>query len=318
MPSQTVGNVHINVPLSNLARLYRPDINGFIADVVCPYIDVANESNLYYLFDQDPFFATDVDDLIGDREEPREVEYSHSTDSYVCQRRELAWTISDRERKNADSQLNLERNKQVGTLGRLLLKREARVAALLRKTTNSGSLTAGAAAAADWGTAGTTTIESDIITGIEAVRQAIGIKPNVMVVPAHVALKMTQNSQIRDWLKYNVFQTGVNPLSSEYPLLPDVFFGMRVLTPGQIQNTAVEGQTGSYSDVWSNHVRLLWVTPGPALETPSVAYTMRSETLVTRQARMDKPRVDWFAVGQTIVEKIVAPLAGYEISSAAA
>lgn len=318
MPSQTVGNVHVNVPLTNLARLYRPDLNGFIADQVCPYIDVEFESNLYYVFDQGPFFATDVDDLVPDRQEPREVEYSHSTDQYTAQRRELAWTISDRERKNSDSGLNLETNKQRGTLGRLLLKREARVAALLRKTTNSGQLTAGANAAADWGTAGTTTIESDIITGIETVRQAIGIKPNVIVIPTHVALKMTQNAQIRDWVKYNVFSPGENPLAREYPLLPPVFFGMRVVVPGQIQNTAIEGQTATYSDIWSNHVRLLYVTDGAALETPSAAYTFRSEMLTTRQERLGKPRADWYAVGQTIVEKVVAPAAGYEIASAAA
>lgn len=316
MPSQTVGNVHVNVPLSNLARLYRPDQAGFIADQVCPYIGVEFESNVYYVFDQGPFFATDVDDLVADRSEPREVEYSHSTDQYTCQRRELAWTISDRERKNADSQLNLERNKQVGTLGRLLLKREARVAALLRKTTNSGGMTSGANAAADWGTAATTTIESDIITGREAVRQLIGMEPNTIIIPVAVAAKMTKNAQIRDWLKYNVFQPGINPLSERFPLLPEVFLGMRVLVPNALQNTAVEGQTASYSDVWSTHVRLIYVTPGPALETPSVAYTFRSEELVTRQERLGKPRVDWFAVGQTIVEKVVAPDAGYEIASA--
>jgi hypothetical protein len=317
MPSQTVGNVHVNVPLSKLARLYRPDQNGFIADQVCPYIDVQFESNLFYRFDQGPFFATDVDDLVGDREEPREVEYSHDTDSYVCQRRELAWTISDRERKNADSQLNLERNKQIGTIGRLLLKREDRVAKLLRKTTNSGGLTSGANATADWGTAATTTIEADILAGREAIRLLIGIEPNVIVIPIHVAAMMTKNSQIRDWVKYNVFGPS-NPLSERFPLLPDVFFGMKALVPNALANTAVEGQTATYADVWANHVRLVYVTPGPAIETPSTAYTFRSENLVTRQERIGKPRVDWFAVGQTIVEKIVSPDAGYEIASCAA
>lgn len=315
MPSQTVGNVHVNVPLTNLARLYRPDLNGFIADQVCPYIDVEFESNVYYVFDQGPFFATDVDDLVPDRQEPREVEYAHSTDTYTTQRRELAWSISDRERKNADSGLNLETNKQRGTLGRLLLKREVRVAGLLRKTTNGGGLTLGANAAANWGTSGTTTIESDIITGQEAIRQLIGIKPNVMVVPAAVAAKMNQNAQIRDWLKYNVFTPNANPLSQQYPLLPDVFFGMRVLTPAMLQNTAIEGQTAAYSDVWATHVRLLYVTDGPALESPSAAYTFRAEQLVTRQERLGKPRVDWYAVGQNIVEKVVSPAAGYEIAS---
>jgi hypothetical protein len=315
MPSQTVGNVHVNVPLTNLARLYRPDLNGFIADQVCPYIDVEFESNVYYIFDQGPFYATDVDDLVPDRQEPREVEYAHSTDNYTTQRRELAWSISDRERKNADSGLNLETNKQRGTLGRLLLKREVRVAALLRKTSNGGSLTSGANAAANWGTAGTTAIESDIITGTEAVRGLIGIKPNVMVLPAAVAAKMNQNAQIRDWLKYAVFTPNVNPLSQEYPLVPSVFFGMRVLTPNMLQNTAIEGQTAAYSDVWATHVRLLYVTDGPALESPSAAYSFRSEQLVTRQERLGKPRVDWYAVGQNIVEKVVSPAAGYEIAS---
>lgn len=315
MPSQTVGNVHVLAPLSNLARLYRPLQVGFIADQVCPYIDVQHEADDYYIFDQDPFFATDVSDLVADRVEPREVEFSHSLGQYKTDRRELAWTISDRERKNADAGLNLEINKQNGTLGRLMLKREARVAALLRKTTNSGQLTLGAAAGASWGASGTTTIESDIVTGREAVRQAIGINPNVMVVPAAVASKLTQNLQIRDWLKYNFFDSSENPLAGQYPLLPSVWFGMKVIVPSQIQNTAVEGQAGSYSDVWSTHVRLLYVTPGAALETPSCAYTFRAEPLTTRVDRKNRARVDWYAVGQTIVEKVVAPSAGYEIAS---
>jgi hypothetical protein len=314
MAGQTVGNVHVNVPLTNLARLYRPEHEAMIADLVCPYIGVSNESDTYYLFDQGPFYATDVDDLVPDRQEPRVVEFAHSTDTYTCQRRELAWEISTRERANADNILNLERNKQIGTLGRLLLKREIRVATMLRKSSNGGQLTLGANAAAAWPTAGTTSIESDITTGIEAVRGAIGIRPNVFVIPTKVALLMTHNDRIRDWLKYNVFEEGVNPLSKRYPLLPDVFFGMRVVVPDMLQNTAVEGQTESYSDVWSDHVRLLYVTPGPATEIPSVAYTFRSEPLTTRQERLGKSRVDWYAVGQTIVEKVVAPNAGYEIA----
>lgn len=315
MPSQTVGNVHVLAPLSNLARLYRPQTDGFIADQVCPYLDVQHEADDYYVFDQDPFFATDVDDKVPDRDEPREIEFSHSLAQYKCDRRELAWTISDRERKNADVGLNLEVNKQNGTLGRLMLKRETRVSALLRKTSNAGGLNLGANAAASWGSSGTTTIESDIITGREAVRQAIGINPNTMVVPAAVASKLTQNLQIRDWLKYNFFDSAENPLAGQYPLLPSVWFGMKVIVPSQIQNTAVEGQTGAYSDVWGTHVRLLYVTGGPALETPSVAYTFRAEPLTTRVDRKNRARVDWYAVGQTITEQVVAPNAGYEIAS---
>src|SRR6266566_7451913 len=132
MATITVGNVHVNVPLSNLAVLYRPLEEGFIADEVCPALPVVNESNVYYTWQQADFFGSDVSDLVADRSVPREVDFTATTSSYTCQRRELGWTISTRERENADNQLRLEQVKQEGVLGRLALLREMRVAALFK------------------------------------------------------------------------------------------------------------------------------------------------------------------------------------------
>lgn len=312
MPGQTVGNVHINAPLTNLARLYRP--RGFIADIVCPFLPVVKESDLYYVFDQGPFFATDVEDLVPDRGKPRKVEFAHSTETYTCQKRELAWDISDRERANADSQLNLERNKQNGTLGRLLLKRELRVAAALRKASNGGGLTLGANASAKWDNAATTyqTIATDVVTGKTAMRQAIGASPNVIVIPAAVAEGMHKS------LLFQLFQQAPGAeklMQQEWPILPPTLFGMRVVVGGEISNTAKEGQTASYSDIWGEAVRLLYVTEGPALEEPSVAYSFASRPLQTRQWRDEEAEVDSFAVGFVLDDaKIVAPSAGYEIA----
>ncbi len=315
MPSQTVGNVHINAPLTNLARLYRP--RGFIADQVCPFLPVVKESDLYYVFDQGPFFATDVEDLVPDRGKPRKIEFSHTTESYVAQKRELAWDISDRERSNADNQLNLERNKQNGVLGRLLLKRELRVAAQLRKTTNGGGLNLGAAAGAKWDAATTDyqDLATDIMAGKTAVRQAIGGSPNVIVIPAAVAEGM-HKSLLFQVLQYTFgSERARNLIEQEFPVLPPALFGMRVIVGGEIQNTAKEGQTASYSDVWGEAVRMLYVTEGPALEEPSVAYTFVSRQLQTRQWRDEEAEVDSFAVGFIIDDaKITAPDAGYEIS----
>lgn len=314
MPGETVATVHVDVLLSNLARLYRP--TSFIADQVCPYLGVTHESDLYPVFNQGEFYATDTDDLVADRSEPRVVEFAHTTETYRTQRRELAWDISDRERKNADSQIRLERNKQVGTLGRLLLKREIRVQNLLRKVASGGKLNLGANAAAAWDTANTTSIETDIWTGREAVRTAIGQRCNMIVIPEAVAAGMQKNTQLVGKLQYTYGSGDSRPLlESYYPILPPVLFGMRVVIPGEIKNTANEGATASYSDIWGEAVRLLYVTTGPDLETPSVAYTFRSEPMTTRRSREDKPRKDWFAVGQTIDERVVAPDAGYEIAN---
>jgi hypothetical protein len=136
-------------------------------------------------------------------------------------------------------------------------------------------------------------------------RQAIGIRPNTIVIPAGVAEglhKSTFFSAAAGSSHYDG-NAAVAAAYEQYPLLPPVLWGMRVLVPGAIKNTAVEGQTASYSDIWGETVRLLYVTPGPAIETPSVAYTFQSEQFTTRQARDDKKRLDWFATGRTIDER---------------
>lgn len=313
MPGEPVGAVHVDGLLSSLARLYRP--TEFIADQIVPYIDVNNESDLYPVWTQGDFYGTDVDDLVADKAEPKMVDISHTTARYQCQRRELGWDISDRERKNADAPLRLERNKQVATIGRLYLKREIRVAALLRKTTNGGQLTNGANAAGKWDTAGTTTIESDVRTGREAIRKAIGVRPNTIIIPEAVASGMQLNTALATRLQYTFGSEAARPLLEQYfPMLPPLLWGMRTVIPGLIQNTAHEGATESYSDVWGEQVLLLYLTSGPALEVPSVAYTFRSETLTTRTWREDNKRKTNYAVGQTIDERVVAPLAGYEIN----
>ena len=306
--------VHIDALLSNLARLYRP--TEFIADMISPYLDVVHESDVYPVWTQGDFYGTDVDDLVPDRGTVKMVEISHTTARYQCQRRELGWDISDRERKNQDAPLNLERNKQVATMGRLMLKREGRVATSVRKTTNGGGLLLGANAAASWSTAATTSIETDVRTGREGVRTAIGIRPNTIVIPEAVASGMETNTTLNNKLIYTYGDAGNRPqLSDVFPLLPPVLFGMRTVVPGLIQNTAKEGQTETYSDVWGKAVRLLYITGGPAIEIPSVAYTFRSEVLTTRTWRDEERRKTNYAVGQTIDEEIVAPNAGYEINA---
>lgn len=328
----TVGNVHVNAPLSQLARLYRPLEDGFIADQVCPMLPVVKESDLYYVWTQGDFFAVDVPDRVADRAAPRRIEFEATTESYFCERRELAWDISDRERRNADDQLRLETNKQRGVLGRLLLLRERRVSGLLLdsgQTTTVGdeTITGGlnaaqdAASTARWDAAATTfrNIQGDVTDARQRIRQAIGQRPNTVIIPEAVAEGMGK-SQFFTQLTHNLDagqQTDQVPLYRDYPLIPRVLFGLRVLVPCAIYNTAAEGQTASYSDIWADgeQVVVLYVTPGPAVEIPSVAYTFQAEPRTTRQWRDDERRVDAYAVGMTIDELVTAPFAGAVITN---
>lgn len=332
MATTSVGNVHVNVPLSNLAIRYMPLMDGFIADEVAPRIPVVNESNLYYTWQQADFFSVDVSDLVPDRGTPREVDFTQTTASYTANRRELGWTISTRERNNADSQLDLETAKQQGVLARLALLREARVAALLKAggtTTVLGEVITGgldssmtAAANPKWDVS--TTLFSDfanaIMLGIRAMRQTIGVRPNTIIIPAYVAEGMQKSGIFTAAGGPISTYTGApegNPYFSEFPLLPTRIMGMRVLVPGNIKNTAKEGQTASYSDIWGKDVTLLYVTSGPSMTIPSVAYTFQAEALLTRQSRDDVRRLDEYFIGNTIAEKVTAAFAGYTVTACA-
>ena len=333
MATTSVGNVHVNVPLSNLAVKYQPSMDGFIADQVCPRIPVVHESDLYYTWQQSDFFAVDVSDLVADRSAAREVDFVPTTASYQAVKRELAFTISDRERNNADNQLQLERTKQQGTLARLALLRERRVAALFKISSTTTTVAGGevitggidttmtAASNPKWDVS--TTLYSDfakqLTTGIQKMRQAIGVRPNTLIVPAAVA-EGAQWSGIFSSAGGPISQyTGSpegNPYFAEYPLLPSRILGMRVLVPGNIMNTAKEGQTASYSDIWGKDVVMAYVTPGPAMDNPSAAYTFQAAPRQTRQTRKEIEEVDWYGVKDGVLaEKFVASFAAYTITA---
>jgi hypothetical protein len=333
MATLSVGNVHTNVLLSNLAQRYTPLAEGFIAEEICPRLPVVHETDAYIVWDQGPFFSTDVSDLTADRAAPREVDFSYSTSSYQALRRELAWTISDRERKNADNQLRLEETKQTGTLGRLQTLREARVAALFKISTTTtvingepivGGIDSNFTAAANPKFDVATTTWKDFVgqlsVGARKMRQSIGVRPNTLVIPAYVAEGM--NSSI-------IFSSAGGPLNTytgapesnaffqQFPQLPSRILGMRVLVPGNISNTAKEGQSASYADIWGKDVILAYVTPSAAIDSPSCAYTFTAEPRLTRSWRDEIRRLDGFAIGETIVEKMVSSQAVYSLTAAA-
>jgi hypothetical protein len=132
MPGHARGGVHVNVPLTNLGIAVPAARSRLRRRRGLPHPPGrARVRRLLHV---------DAGRLLRHRRlRPRpgqdgaaRVEFDATTASYQAQRRELAWDISDRERKNADNQLRLETVKQEGTLGRLALLRDMRIEALLQ------------------------------------------------------------------------------------------------------------------------------------------------------------------------------------------
>jgi hypothetical protein len=67
--------------------------------------------------------------------------------------------------------------------------------------------------------------------------------------------------------------------------------------------------------VWGDHVRLLTVDPGAGWGIPSVAYDFVHTPVTVKRWRTDDPDIEYIRVKDRRDEKVVAPDAGYVLSS---
>jgi hypothetical protein len=297
--------------LSQLARSYRPD--GFVGQTVCPTIPVEKDSGLYPVFDDAYWFGDDVDNRVSDRAETPEIDFSWSTESYLCEDYRLKASITKKERRQAHGALRLEENKTELVLTRMAMRRERRIAAMLRDTTNGGQLTGGTSTpSALWDT-DAATIEADLLTAKLAVRNKTGILPNTLLIDYEVACRIALQADIREILKYTV--DGRLIIGEGEAVLPAKLWGLKVLVANPLVNTAKEGATKSLSSVWGKHARVLYVNPNGGWGKPSVAYQFKAVPEEVDKWSEKDPPVDYVRAWETVDEKVCAPDTGYEFES---
>lgn len=314
MPQNSPRSLQIYDPvLTNLARSYRP--SGFIADQLLADIPTTTLSAQYPIFTKEFWFQNDVDNRITDRTPTKEIDWEWSTDTYLCEEYGLKVGWTDLEAQQANGALRLQQNKTEYLTHKMTLAHEVRVAALLRKTTNGGGLNLGATPGTNWDQ-DTATIEIDIKTGVLALYDATGLVPNVIVIPYKVAYAMALQEDIRAILRADATGQGVNYINLGSRIIPSVIHGMRVVIPmGPQIDSGRGGVAGTISEIWGDHVRLLYVTAGAQLGTPSVAYKItHTNRRVTRFRTVD-PDINYVREYEAYDLKVVAPDCGYELTS---
>jgi hypothetical protein len=217
--------------------------------------------------------------------------------------------VSPREISNAEGLLRLRETKVQGVRDLIALHRETRVAALL---TAAGGLSNSGTPSNNWNVdAGT--IEADILAAKEAIYDDTGRVPNTIIIPWKVANAIAMQQDIRELLKYTV--DGRQVLAVGENILPAMLWGLNVIVPQVQATTSREGAgTQTFTDVWGDSVRVLYVNPTPDTQRPSVGYTLQSRGFEVRAWRENDPNVERIRVSDGILEeKLVAPEAGYEI-----
>lgn len=329
----------VDIVLTQIARQFAP--GGFVYGEVCPTIPVEVLSGQYPTYDERYFFAADGDNQLSDRAETPEIEFSWSTDSFLCKDYGLKVSITPRERQQTSQSspgaaLRLEASKVRFLMKQMALRREIRLAAKLRKTTNGGKLTGGAAATAAFATS--TAIEADWKSSLTAVYNLTGMTPNTAIVPYLKAYDMATNPTLRDIFKYitntQAFITLGQDGDGEDILLPKVFHGTRIIVPkGSLKQSGHEGAAKSLSEVWGTSVIFLYVDPNAAWGIPSTVYQFQHPVLssdgraaipagdedgesgpVVDRWMENDPRRDLIRAMESVDEKVCAPDLGFELT----
>lgn len=308
-----VNEVHQNAVLSNIAIGYHP--SGFVAEEVLPVVKVKKESDKYYTWDKDMGLRY-FDSQRADGTEAKTVSFNLSTSSYQCEEYALKTRITKRERDNSDDVLKLETSKTQRLVGLIKLGQERRVATLLTTAANyptSNKVQLSGTDQWDHASLATGSIEADIDTGKEAVRQGTGgMDPTHMIVPAAVARVVKRNTDVRELIKYTQNDLLVNGD------LPPTMFNLKVVIPKAVFTQSVEGNaTQTYTDIWGKHVVLSYKpTDGASIDTPSFGYIFRNQNLEVYDWYEAKLKATFIEASMLQDEVITSNVSGYLIEDA--
>jgi len=279
----------------------------FVSDAIAPVMNVPWSEYKY------PRYLADM----LDQDEKVEVAPGDKPNSTTF--RKPSFVTSSTFRRALDSQLNRE-IKLVG-MGPLASERvhvqkithrlKLRVEKSIKTLLDAGSYSATPTVKWD----GTNpTIEKDIDTAKEAFELRCGVPATHLVMPRAVANVVKRDSSVRGLRK---FQNDGLLLDGE---IPSTIFGLNVVIPGALENTANPGLSQSLARIWTTDTCYL-VHVNPAIgqdgETLTTVAQMRWAAWGTPYAAFTWPdahlskRVDWVSVDVHQNEELVAPFALY-------
>lgn len=302
MPALSPREVHIDAVLTNYAVQY--DHLEYLTYKIAPAIDVKKESDVYYVFGGNRRSITQANTKRAVGTAAAEVQLSGETDNYQAEEYALAYKLPDRVRENADAAWKIEQRGIGRTIDLLDLDKEIRLQAIFQTFGGAGQ-PPGGNTSNKWNTTNGVP-EADIRVAKRAVRQAIGRKPNSMLMSSLVGDALI--AKIKTVLTSLDLRTKLT-----FNDLPDKLWGLDLYIAEGIKNTANEGQTPVIADIWNDNVVVFYMDPKPSLEAMTFVSTLRARAEMVKRWREEKIASDMFEVSRLEVEKVVAATAAYVI-----
>jgi len=253
--------VHQDKMLTNFSKGYQ---NGaMIGRQLLPELRVAKQSDKYYIFGKEAWAPTD--DVRAPGGEAHELPgIAVSTDTYFCTEHAQQTPVADEEVQNADSPLAPRVDATQYTVDKIEMTREIAYKTLLATSANySHKITP----SGKWDDFTNGDPIADVRLGMKTIKAHIFRPPNVLFLPDQVIDSIIDHPDFLDRIKYTQFG-----MTTE-DVLARIFRVERVISPLSGYDTAREGQAESLDYIWPDCAILMYVTPTPAMKSPTFGYT---------------------------------------------
>jgi hypothetical protein len=283
--ASTGRELHIDVPLSNVALNYRPQ--GMIADMIAPIVPVPKQSNMYPIWSQADSFRVE-NDMRAPGTEARRVHRSVSSGTYFAKNYALKADLTLEDMENADEAFlqGMREGKVNFILDKLFLGWEKRVGLYCTSGTNVYSYSACASAWTDLRDGYSDPI-SNVLTKVNMIQDVSGYRPNAIVFGGQAWRNFRRHQNVIRAI-YGDTQGGMSgrQINQENA---KALLEMDYLAVGEAYyNTADEGQTASLSSIWKDHVLVYYRPPAASIEVPSFMYTFRWAKLSIPQMQVER------------------------------
>ena len=306
--------LHIDRELSNLSIKYRNE--DMIWPFLLPEIKVGKRSDKFYKYAKEDSYKV-VDDKIGPKSLPNEVDWAISTDNFSVKDHALGDWLPQETIDNSDNpiQPDVDTNDFINML--LDVAQEQRVSALVfaagtYPTGNKVQLSG----TAQWGGSADNPI-NDVITAVET----CFVRANTLVFGAEAWFKFRQLPEILDAVKSSTRQQSTPGGLATAPEVAALFEVERIIVGRSRYITTKEGQTATYARLWGKHCAALHVKPNPGIRSITFGGSFvetRRQTMRDFDPKRGVKGAHYIKVAWNSDEKVIASDVGYFIQDAVA
>ena len=231
----------------------------------------------------------------------KEIDWVPSTASYTAEEYALKNLLADRIVANADAPVRPQMNTVAKLQKWIWLGIEKRVQQICQNTNN---VVATVGVTPKWD--GTSpTIEKDIDTARDSIRNNAGVEPNTIVLPENVKDVVKRDSTLRDLVRYVINQGDGNRDLLMNGELPPVMFNLAIIIAGATEDTSKIGQSSTIAKIWQDSVPVFYRELAPSLDSLTWGHIMRVQNPVVTSYRDEHRKGQYIEVSVIQAEKLV-------------